>query len=447
MWGHAVLHQADAINLTPPAKQVLGHEGKCRWQILFPSEGIDKLLRRTYPFLCLFMKMVPHALRRADFKPRAIPCLHLRWDSAKKSFLLMTLPSMKITWAVEGKHVPGVFPLRAIGTMDNALYRSLRPPGVTQDFDELTGPAGIIRKQHHGPPDSQPLIQRTPLEARIPVIHSETPGPGYSRSRGYMPSEAGLQSAANINITRPAQLFTSDQLQERAPKSTAQALRGPDKDKWIISLLQHHAMLRGLGTFVDVTERKPEGPTPPGCENKFSFKFKGEHPVALNDIPQEWWYTRTITRGDRFSKHVHFDKVSAPNVASPTIKIYCAWVTALGLFLYWWDETSAFNKNKPDIKGTWVALPPGYDHINDKLRPLHAPKLYGILARTLPGMPQGSRIHYFGMVEDLRKLGYDPTAPDPGLFVHRTRSEAMVLHVDDGARATRGLCRSWDRRA
>jgi hypothetical protein len=47
-------------------------------------------------------------------------------------------------------------------------------------------------------------------------------------------------------------------------------------------------------------------------------------------------------------------------------------------------------------------------------------------------MPQGSRIHYFGMVEDLRKLGYDPTKPDPGLFVHRTRSEAMALHVDDG---------------
>ena len=29
-------------------------------------------------------------------------------------------------------------------------------------------------------------------------------------------------------------------------------------------------------------------------------------------------------------------------------------------------------------------------------------------------------------------MGYDPTAPDPGLFVHRTRSEAMALHVDDG---------------
>ena len=67
---------------------------------------------------------------------------------------------------------------------------------------------------------------------------------------------------------------------------------------------------------MDVTERKPEGPTSPGCENKFSYKFKGEHPVALDDVPQEMWYTRTITRGDRFSKHIHFEKVSAPNVAA-----------------------------------------------------------------------------------------------------------------------------------
>jgi hypothetical protein len=432
MWGHAVLHQADATNLTPPAKQPLGHEGKCRWQILFPSENIDKLLRRSFPFLCLFMKTVAHPLRRADFNPRAIPCLHLRWDPTKKSFLLMTLPSMKITWGVEGVHVPGVFPLRAIGTMDNALYRPLRQPGNAQDFDSLTGPAGLMRKPQDGPTDSQPLLQGTPVEARTPVIPSETPGPGYSRKRGYMPSIEGLQSAANIHVARPSQLFTSDELQQRAPKSTAQALRGPDKDKWRVSILKHHDMLRELGTFVDITETKPEGPTPPGCENKFSFKFSSDHPIALEDIPPEWWYTRTITRGDHFSKPVHYDKVSAPNVAAPTIKIYCAWVVALGLFLYWWDETSAFNKNKPDIKGTYVGLPPGYDPYSKSLRPLDAPKLYGILARTLPGMPQGSRIHYFGMVDDLRKLGFDPTAPDPGLFVHRNRNEAMVLHVDDG---------------
>ncbi len=198
------------------------------------------------------MKTVAHPLRRADFNPRAIPCLHLRWDPTKKSFLLMTLPSIKITWGVEGVHVPGVFPLRAIGTMDNALYRPLRQPGNAQDFDSLTGPAGLMRKPQDGPTDSQPLLQGTPVEARTPVIPSETPGPGYSRTRGYMPSIEGLQSAANIHVARPSQLFTSDELQQRAPKSTAQALRGPDKDKWLVSILKHHDMLRELGTFVDI---------------------------------------------------------------------------------------------------------------------------------------------------------------------------------------------------
>ena len=38
MWGWAVLHAQDSVNILLPPKPVPGHEGKCRMQILRPSD-------------------------------------------------------------------------------------------------------------------------------------------------------------------------------------------------------------------------------------------------------------------------------------------------------------------------------------------------------------------------------------------------------------------------
>jgi hypothetical protein len=85
-----------------------------------------------------------------------------------------------------------------------------------------------------------------------------------------------------------------------------------------------------------------------------------------------------------------------------------------------------------DRPGIGVRLPAGYHPTKDEIRPLDDPPLYAELAMSVPGVPQGSLVHYTGLVKDMRRVGFHPSAPDPCLFVHTSGKMAVVMHVDDG---------------
>jgi hypothetical protein len=104
----------------------------------------------------------------------------------------------------------------------------------------------------------------------------------------------------------------------------------------------------------------------------------------------------------------------------PALKTLLACGVALGLHPFQFDETDAFYGNAVDIPGIIVRLPVGYHPTEDALRPLDAPPLYAELYKSIPGMPQGSLVHYSGMVPDLHEKGFMPEAVDPCLFVHNT---------------------------
>ena len=112
-----------------------------------------------------------------------------------------------------------------------------------------------------------------------------------------------------------------------------------------------------------------------------------------------------------------------------------AWAVAKNLQLFQWDQTAAFYGNEMDRKGVIVQLPPGFDPCSDVLRPLDSPPLYGELGKALPGIPQGSLLHYKELSPALQELGFQPIAADNCLFLHRTIEMATSLHVDDGVLA------------
>jgi len=126
-------------------------------------------------------------------------------------------------------------------------------------------------------------------------------------------------------------------------------------------------------------------------------------------------------------------------VHTPVLKVLVAWAVARGLLLFQWDVSAAFYGNKMDRAGIMVQLPPGYDPHSAALRPLHLPPLYGELAGALPGIPQGSLLHYLALSPSLQELHFKPAAADNCLFIHRDLDMATSLHVDDGVLAAPSL--------
>ena len=420
MWGWAVQHTTDSINILHPSEPVKGHEGKSRQQILRPATTKEQELRRHRPFLCLAMMTVPNVHQRSDFKPRAEPCVLMRYDRTRKSFILLSVPNLYLKYSVEVKFVAMVFPLRVTNMLSRQLDTFLRPTAEDEVYADIHGPANILRRTHGAIPntDQGALAQEAPVEVRP--------------SRGYHPSAAGLESVAYLAPTSTATLFTPDQLAARTPRNTKQALTGPDKDFWLPAVLKDHAVVRKMKCIINVTDQRPPGPPPPPIEQRFKIKYHGTEPIALADLLEKAWKARTVARGDRFKHGVHYDATSAPVVLTPALKILVAWGVERGLLPFEWDQYAAFYGNRMDRTGVIVRLAAGYDPYSENLRPLHLPPLYGELAGGLPGIPQGALIHYDGFVPSLKDQGFSPINADMCIFMHSSGDMATSLHVDDG---------------
>ena len=459
MWGWATEHAADSRNRTPPPRPVPGHEGKTRLRIAFPAVTEEKELRTLKPFLCLCFKTVPKAKRGANFNPRANPCVNLRYVPERKAYALLTIPNLYLVWSIEVRFVPGCFPLRVTDHLMNQIDTFLRPTVEDTMYASVHGPGNIMRRRRLASPAAEPnsLVASTPVEVlqpngtRQPIDINNLPGPGWSSTRGYRPSAAGLESAAFVAAIPTARVqdtslssapssshrraYTPDQLAARTPRCVQHALKGPDAKYWLPAILKDFAIIRDNQCIINITDKPPPGPAPPAVEQRFKIKYRGDRPIALEDIPPEDWKARTITRGDRFRHGEHYDATAAPVVHTPTLKMLLAWAVAKNLLLFQWDQSAAFYGNGMDRPGVIVRLPPGYDPHSDSLRPLHLPPLYGELGAALPGIPQGSLLHYKELSPAIKEQGFEPVDADNCLFLHRTIDMATSLHVDDGVLA------------
>jgi hypothetical protein len=433
MWGWAILHARDAINRLEPSHPVPGHKGKIRICIVDPSMTLEKALRTLFPFLCLAMRTVPMPERGANFEPRAEPCLHLCYLARRKAYALLTLPALQLVYTVEVRHIPMTFPMRTTHHLANQLDSFLRPSVEDTLYSHVHGPSNLLRRQ----PLASPPIDPTTIVARAPVeVHVPT---GYSSTRGYVPSAAALENAASINAVFTAPTYTPDQLAARTPRSTQEALNGPDAMYWQPAIKKDFAMLREKGCFINITDSKPPGQSPPHVEQRFKIKHRGPDGIALADLSEKQWKARTVARGDRFKKGEHYDATAAPVVHTPTLKVLVAYAVEKNLLLYQWDQEAAFYGNKMDREGVIVRLPPAFDPWSDELRPLNMPPLYAEMATGVPGIPQGSLLQWRDIAPALHDLGFQSVDADNCLFFHKDIDMATSLHVDDGILAAPSL--------
>jgi hypothetical protein len=445
MWGWSIMHATAGTNRMRPPVTVVGHEGKSRLRIAYPGVTEAGEMRTQKPFLCLAFKTLSEVERGSNFDPRASPCVHLCYVTTRKSYALLTLPDLSLTYTVQARFVPGSFPLRATDHLANQLNTFLRPSVEDDIYSSVHGPANVLRRRRL----AGETMDRSALVVPVPVL---VRAPERSSTRGYRPSAAGLQSAAYLPAIAPdstvsahalamqactiggasSARFTPDELAARTPRTIFQALRGPDAQYWLPSIVKDFAILRDEQCFINIVEGRPVGAAPPPVEQRFKIKYRAAQPVALGDLAPGDWKTRSLVRGDRFKYGQHFDDTAAPVVHTPVIKVFVAWAVEMGLLLYQWDQGQAFYGNLMDRKGIMVQLPPGYDPWSTAIRPLHLPPLFGELAKALPGIPQGSLLHYLALAPDLRAMQFLPIAPDNCLFLHATLNMGTTVHVDDG---------------
>ena len=142
-------------------------------------------------------------------------------------------------------------------------------------------------------------------------MEGQQPAPGISSTREYTPSAQALQSIVDVAALEDFQegerAYTPDELTAMTPRNTQQALGGNNRKIWIKAVLKDFRMLRAKGCFVNVTYTKPKGRNPPATEQRFRFKYKGEKPVRLSELPEEMKKTRTIARGDYFKYGEDFE--------------------------------------------------------------------------------------------------------------------------------------------
>ena len=496
MWGWAVKHSGAAVVRLYPPVAVPSMEGRSRLRILRPTMTEEQEARTQHPFLCLCFKTVPHKERGSNFDWRANPCLHLVYDTDKKSYMLFTLPELHLTDSVEVRHMDMTFPLRMRNYRTRQLDAFLRPAEEQGVFDLLHGPRNILRRHAPAPQDDAAgmLVQPTPVLAAAPRE------PGGTRTRLYTPSVQGLESAASINLTQalgfdedeypelasssddedseddddlePAasvnvtqasgfkddyaetggsgssssssssgvhvQRYTPDQLAKRTPRGPRQALQGVDKKFWIPAVRKDFNTLRTRGCFINPTYERPHGPAPPGIEQRYKIKRRSKEPIALADLDPKAWKARTVARGDRFRIGEHYDATASPVIHAAATKMFLAWAVAKGLHLFEWDEEAAFYGNNMD-KPLVVKLPPGFHPTSEDILPLDSPPMYATMVKGVPGIPQGSLLQYNDITPALLDLGFAPSQADNCLFVHTSLSMAATLHVDDGILACPSL--------
>jgi hypothetical protein len=415
-WGHAILHSVDSYNRCIPSKSIPGHEGKSRLRICHPTISAEQEMRNHKPFGALCFMTTPNAYRLADFSPRAVAAVHLRYDSTRKAFAILSLPGLKLSWSLELHFVPTSFPLRTNSPMAQQLDALMQPTPEDRTYATIHGPGNLLRRRSLAGTGDRALIREN-ATLLAPVRRSER--------------------IAQVNVT--TSVLTTDQMEAITPFHTRQALTGPYKEFWLPAVLKDHKTLRDNNAFINVTSSPPPaGVKVISADQRLKIKYKGD-PVSLHDLQPKDFKARTVAMGNHMQHGTHFDETAAPVACTPTTKMLIGSANARGQILLAWDVEGAFYVKRIDRPGIIMRLPLGYNHDADSLRDISLPRQYGELSSAIPGIPQGSMLFYLEIIPAWASVGYHPSASDPCLFIHKTSFSATSVHVDDGVLAVSSM--------
>jgi hypothetical protein len=191
------------------------------------------------------------------------------------------------------------------------------------------------------------------------------------------------------------------------PQSYQEALTGPDKTEWRISIDKEYHQLIENGTWILIPrDQIPKDTRIIQCKWVFKTKFDGVKK------------TRLVIKGFNQRYGIDFNETFAAVSRLDSVRLTIATATLKRWSIQHWDATGAFLHGEVDTE-IYMEMPEGYQ----------IPGYACCLAKSLYGLKQAPRIWYQYVKRSLQALGFRVSQADNCIFY---RNDCVVcVYVDD----------------
>jgi hypothetical protein len=302
---------------------------------------------------------------------------------------------------------------------------SALPAAIAEHSNVSETVESAAEDQQHGLPEPSPAAHSPAAAAQAPPQPQPAPAvPAASQQPAASDSESvGSQLRRSVRVPRPAPQDPAFEYSCSAvgaappppsddPATYHEAMARPDADEWHRAMLDELASLKANGTWELV-------PCPPGVQPipvRWVFKRKLDSRGAV-----ERYKARLVAKGFKQREGIDFDEVYAPVSRHTTLRAFLAHIAAQDWELHQLDVMTAFLNGELD-KPIFMQQPPGFTTAADT-------RLVCRMQKALYGLKQASRQWYLRISAELGKLGFQPTAADPSLYVRQ--GCAVLVYVDD----------------
>ncbi|CAI7820112.1 unnamed protein product [Closterium sp. NIES-53] len=211
---------------------------------------------------------------------------------------------------------------------------------------------------------------------------------------------------------KPANCFLSPAPEE--PASMEEALAGPDREKWLVSMDVEYQSLLENGTWDLVV--LPEGKKAVQCKWVLRIKTDDKGQVTI-------YKSRLVAKGFMLKEKHDFNEIFAPTAKPPTLRVLLADAAINGKFIIQMDISTAFLNGILE-EDVYMTQPPGYEDGMGRVCKLK---------NSIYGLKQAPRCWYQNLAAVLEETGFRTSSCDESLFL-KGKWEKLVLflvYVDD----------------
>ena len=386
-YGEALLHQCYVLNRLPPRRG-----GKLTRLELFEGRLQPRQHKYLRPFGCAAYLHKDHGVRgKVDgpgamdkLDPRAELCVLVGVDPNGLGYRLARLPGFKITTSLHVTFMEEHFPCRLARVKELEPFLTAKQAAGLDTTDIMTsGPTAPIQTvaRGRGRPSrvrnlSAQALQNLPDQGAPP---SEDEGGDEA-----LFIDGGEISESELNVAYFESVFNTQEAE--APKTVQEAIAGIDSEDWKRALVKEataHVKNETLGKTVEAKDLPP-GVKPIPLDVILKVKRCGRKKA------------RAIIKGYRMTEGIDYNEIFAPVPCAATLRIMLTIATALSWKSDQGDVGTAFLAAFMDTFVV-VAVPNWFVPIFkadgtfyfDFARTGYQLR---VLARTIPGVPQGPRL-------------------------------------------------------
>lgn len=223
------------------------------------------------------------------------------------------------------------------------------------------------------------------------------------------------------NMKKPARFedfamsVASDILQSKEPSNFQEAIRGEDREHWLLAMERELKSLAKNNTWV--LENLPKGKKAIPCKWVYKIKINPDGSV-------DKYKARLVIKGYSQKKGTDYDETFSPVAKSGTIRAVLSIAASQKMKLTQFDVCTAFLYGELNEE-VFMKQPEGYvDGTNRVCR----------LQRSLYGLKQAPRCWNTRFVNYLIRLKFKKSDADPCLFIKKEGGHTLLLalYVDDG---------------